>query len=231
MLDKIIETLIKVYKSNKTSEFAKKSVENIARICITGDLESGICELVEGGKYIVGIKDILFWEKIKRWLENTYATPQMETKISTKFTKDEVKYKEYTKRQLQFIAQIDEEEKIDYYANLTRSWLLGYIDSALYFKMSYLLRVFTLEELTYLKDNYTPGEISEINFYIREFSLYGLIDVVVTTNLGNSRYKYSDLAEIFIRYGWMDTCIATSKKYLKDLKVENTKTCMEIVQF
>lgn len=75
MVDKISDTLTKVYKSNKTSEFKKKSVENMAKICITGDLESGVFECVETAKYIVGIKDILFWEKMKKWLENTYVSP------------------------------------------------------------------------------------------------------------------------------------------------------------
>lgn len=233
MMGKILDTLIEIFKAKETKEFAGKSVENMAKICMTGDIKSTINEAVETGKYIGNIKDVLFWNKIKKWLRNTCDSPDMEAKLSSKFTEDELKYKKYTKRQLQFIAQIDEEEKIDYYANFTRAWLLGCIDSSLYFKMSYLLKVFTLEELEYLKDNYKSGEITDVNFYIREFSLYGLIDIVETTNLGNSSYKYSDMAKIFVACGWFDddSNIPSMRVGLKDLKVENTKTCLEITEF
>lgn len=233
MMGKILDTLIEIFKAKETKEFAGKSVENMAKICMTGDIKSTINEAVETGKYIGNIKDVLFWNKIKKWLQNTYDSPDMEAKLSSKFTEDELKYKKYTKRQLQFIAQIDEEEKIDYYANFTRAWLLGCIDSSLYFKMSYLLKVFTLEELEYLKDNYKSGELTDVNFYIREFSLYGLIDIVETTNLGNSSYKYSDMAKIFVACGWFDDDlnIPSMRVGLKDLKVENTKTCLEITEF
>lgn len=233
MMGKILDTLIEIFKAKETKEFAGKSVENMAKICMTGDIKSTINEAVETGKYIGNIKDVLFWNKIKKWLRNTCDSPDMEAKLSSKFTEDELKYKKYTKRQLQFIAQIDEEEKIDYYANFTRAWLLGCIDSSLYFKMSYLLKVFTLEELEYLKDNYKSGEIMDVNFYIREFSLYGLIDIVETTNLGNSSYKYSDMAKIFVACGWFDddSNIPSMRVGLKDLKVENTKTCLEITEF
>lgn len=235
MLEKIINAFTTVLKSGETKKFAEQSIENIAKACIMGDVESGVREIVETGQYIGSIKDIIFWEKIKKWLEKTYTSPEMEVKISSKFTEDEPKYREYTKRQIQFIAQVDEEEKIDFYANLTRTWLLGYIDSSLYFKMSYLLKLFTLEELEYLKENYNTNPITDINFYIREFSLYGLVDTIETTNLGNSTYKYSDLAEIFVSCGLLfdddDIKIHFAMKGLKDLKVENTRTCQEWIKF
>ena len=234
MLEKILNAFTTVLKSGETKKFAEQSVENIAKVCIMGDVESGVREAVETGKYIGSIKDVLFWGKIKKWLEKTYASSEVEAKISSKFTEDEPKYREYTKRQIQFIAQVDEEEKIDFYANLTRAWLLGYIDSSLYFKMSYLLKIFTLEELEYLKENYDTNSITDINYYIREFSLYGLVDVVENTNVGHSTYKYSDLAEAFVSCGLLfndGKKIPFIMKGLQDLKVENTRTCQELVIF
>lgn len=230
MWEKINDTIVNVLKSGETRKFAKNSAENIARACFTHDIKSGVKQAVETGKYIGSIKDSLFWSKMKKWLQQTYTTQEMEANISAKFTEDEPKYKEYTKRQLQFIAQVDEEEKIDFYANLTRAWLLKYIDSSLYFKLSYLLKVFTLEELEYLKENYTTQDITTINYYIREFSLYGLIDIVENTNMGNSKYKYSELAEIFVVCGLTfddSKKIHFENKGLKNLKVENTKVCIE----
>ena len=233
IFDKIVPNFISLINSKETKNFAEMSVENLAKICMAGDLGSAIQEGTEIIKYAGSIKDILFWEKMKKWLQGTYDSSEMGTKISAKFTEDSKKYQEYTKRQLQCIAEIDEEEKIDYYANLTRSWLNGWIDTSVYFKLSYLLKVFTLEELKYLKENYTEEELDKVNYYIREFSLYGLIDVIEETNLGHTRYKYSDLAEVFLHTGIAyDEC---PEKYenikLEDLKVENTKTCMELVVF
>ena len=123
MLERMLNAFTTVLKSGATKKFAEQSIENIAKACIGGDVESGVQEAVEIGQYIGSIKDILFWEKIKKWLEKTYASPDMEVKISTKFTEDETKYREYTKRQRQLIAQVAEEPKIDLYANLTRAWL------------------------------------------------------------------------------------------------------------
>lgn len=234
MFQNLVEKLSCILKEQKTRDFAKESVENIAKFFLAKDGESGAKQVVETAQYVSGIKDILFWSKMKKWLENTYQSPDMEVKIASKFSEDEPKYKEYTKRQLQFIAQVDEEEKIDFYSNLTRAWLLGYIATSLYFKLAYLLKIFTLEELDYLKQNYSTAEISEINYYIREFSLYGLIDVVETTNLGNSVYRYSQLAGIFLDVGLYfndERKIKYSNLGLSDLKVENTKTCMEITEF
>ncbi|MDE7133614.1 MAG: hypothetical protein K2O65_17785, partial [Lachnospiraceae bacterium] len=182
MLNTILENLVTVLKSGETQKFAMESIENIAKLCLTGDIESGVHEIIGGIQYASSIKDILFWSKMKKWLENTYSSPDMEDKISSKFTEDEPKYKEYTMRQIQYIAQVDEEEKICYYANLTRAWLIGSIDTSIYFKLAYLLRVFTLEELEYLKNDYKKEEFEKIDFYIREFSLYGLVDVVHISN-------------------------------------------------
>lgn len=112
MFEKIVENLTVIFKANETKAFAKNSAENIAVFCLTGDLVSGVKEAFETVQYIWGIKDILFWGRIKKWLENTYDPPEMEVKLAAKFTEDEEKYKEYTKRQLQYIAQIDEDKKI-----------------------------------------------------------------------------------------------------------------------
>lgn len=234
VLDKIVENLLCIVKSEETKKFVESSAENIASICLTGDLQSGILqESKDFVKYAGSIKDILFWEKMKEWLTGIYNDPQMEIKASSKFTEDNSKLYEYTKRQIQYIAEIDEIEKINYYANLTRSWLMGYIKTSVYFKLVYLLKVFTLEELDYLKKNYTENEIMEVNFYIREFSLYGLIDVIEETSEGNTTYKYSDLSKVFLYSGidYGNYPIKFDHIGLEDMKITNTKACMEVIEF
>ena len=233
MFERIVDNLSKIFKAKQTKEFAKNSAENIARVCLLKDGESGIKEAVEVVRYVGSIKDILFWSNIKKWLEETCKEPELEVELSTKFTQDEENYKEYAKRQIQFIAQIDEEKKIELYANLTRAWLMGYIDKTLYFKLAYLLKVYTLEELDYLKNNYTCNEIETVNYYIREFSLYGLMDIDTMTDQRNSIYKYSMLAKIF-----REVCLCYEEEKieyvnlgLEDLKVVNTRTCLEILEY
>lgn len=233
MFETIVDNLVTIMKAKQTKDFATDSIENIARYCLAGDAESGIKEITEAIRYAGSIKDILFWSNIKKWLEDTYKDPDLEVRLSAKFTQDEAKYKEYTKRQLQYIAQIDEEGKIELYANLTRAWLMGYIDKTLYFKMAYLLRVYTLEELEYLKNNYTENNINKLNYYIKEFSLYGLIDIISMTDQGNSEYRYSMLAKVF-----RSICLCYEQEKinfynlgLEDLEVVNTKTCLEWIEF
>lgn len=234
MIKELVDNLVAILKSKETKKFAHQSTENIAKMCLKKDGVSGGKQVVNTVQYVGGIRDILFWDKMRVWLENTYSSPEMETEISSKFTEDEAKYKKYTKRQIEYIAQTDEEEKIIYYSNLTRAWLIGLYDTAVYFKLAYLLKVFTLEELEYLKENFTENEIDEVNFYIREFSLYGLIDVLENTNLGNSVYRYSDLSKVFVNCGLKYnelSKLSKNKITLKDLKVENTRSCMELIEF
>ena len=230
MIKELVDNLVIILKSTETKKFVHKSGENIATMCLNKDILSGGKQIADTVQYVSGVRDILFWDRMKAWLENTYSSPEMEIEIASKFTEDEAKYKQYTKRQIEYIAQTDEEEKIIYYSNLTRAWLIGLYDTAVYFKLAYLLKVFTLEELEYLKENFTENEMDEINFYIREFSLYGLIDVLENTNLGNSVYRYSDLSKVFVNCGLKyneSPELSKSKITLKDLKVENTRSCME----
>lgn len=232
MFNGIVNKIVSVLKSQETKEFVNSSTEDIIKAFAFQDAESIVKSGVGTIDYVVSIKDILFWNKVKIWLSNIYDNPDMEVKISSKFAEDNDKYVDYTKRQLQYITEIDEDEKIDYYANLTRAWLIGYIDSSIYFKLVYLLKIFTLEELKYLRDDYNEVEFTTTNFYIKEYERHGIVEIVQETDQGNTVYRYSHLAKVFLvvglRYGEMN--IGFEKLGLADLEVINTRVGHELLE-
>ena len=111
MINGLVDKLVTILKSKETKKFAHQSTANIAKICLKKDIVSGGKQVADTVQYAGGMRDILFWNKMRVWLENTYSSPDMEIKIASRFTEDEAKYKKYTKRQIEYIAQTDEEEK------------------------------------------------------------------------------------------------------------------------
>ena len=72
--------------------------------------------------------------------------------MSSKFTKDNSDYLKFVKRQIHLIDKMDADEKIDYYANLTRCFLLSDMDLALYYKLANFISICIPEELFYIQN-------------------------------------------------------------------------------
>lgn len=118
---------------------------------------------------------VIFWNKIKRFFCGTFSDYSEQVKMASRFNDDNDNYVEFVKKQIYFIDKLDDEIKIDYFANLTRCLLLSEMEISLYFKLAQLLGQCTPYELEYMRK--TGIEDKQINSAIVS-SLYqfGLVD-------------------------------------------------------
>ena len=168
---KIVNSISAVVKSKELKNYRNESVENFADL-FTGDILAPVKQGVATIKLVLSVPDILFWDKMQRFLTGTYEDFAEQIKMCQKFGDDD-KYQDFTKRQIQIINELNDDKKVDYFAKLTRSVLLELIDIPLYFKLASLLSAATREELDYLKDNINySGSLNMI--YLESLQRYGL---------------------------------------------------------
>lgn len=137
---------------------------------------------------------LLFWDKMQRFLFGTFRSYEDQVKMAEKFNKDSKSYAAFVKRQIHLINALDDDMKVDYFATLTRCFLLTDLDQAFYFKLSKFLSICTPEELLYLKQ--CPYDItSENTAIISSLFQYGLFTQLDDNETGETRYLLSDFAK------------------------------------
>ena len=100
---------------------------------------------------------------------------------------------EFVKKQIALVDSIDEDEKIDYFAQLTRCYLLCEIDNALYFKLIHLIKNCTMDELKYIETRNVDDKLNN-NLWVSVLSLQGLF-VQKQEDDGNTFYLLSDIGK------------------------------------
>jgi hypothetical protein len=174
MLD-IVKSVSVIVKSKQLKDYRNETVENFADL-LMGNVLAPAKQGVATIKLVLSIPDILFWDKMQRFLIGTYTDFEEQIKMCGKFD-DEEKYQDFTKRQIHIINELNDDRKVGYFAKLTRSVLLELIDIPLYFKLASILSSATREELDYLKDNITSsGSLNMI--YLESLQRYGLTVLV-----------------------------------------------------
>lgn len=134
---------------------------------------------------------ILFWDKMKQFLLGTFYSYEDQVKLSARFYPDEKKYIEFVKKQIYLIDEIDDDAKIDYYAKLTRSFLLTELESNLYFKLAKIISLCTVDELKFLQE--IPMAYRARNTaMISSLYFYGLFSQEDKGDVGGVFYYLSD---------------------------------------
>jgi len=169
----IINSVIGFVKSKEVKAYAGESTENFASIILSEDPVSIGKQVVATGKLLFSIPDIIFWDKMQRFLSGVYVDYEAQLKMCRKFDNDE-KYADFTKRQIHILNELDDDKKVDFFANLTQAVLLELIDLPLYFKLATVLKVTTREELDYLSANIKRRE-SVIDVYMVSLLQNGLV--------------------------------------------------------
>lgn len=118
---------------------------------------------------------VLFWDKMQRYLFGTFRDYSDQVKMSAKFTEDNSEYEAFVKKQIHLINEMNDDRKIDYFAMLTRCFLLTDMEDALYYKLARFINICTPEELEYIK-SFDYDKKSEINAVISSLYQYGLFD-------------------------------------------------------
>lgn len=95
--------------------------------------------------------------------------------MASRFNGDNKKYVEFVKRQIYFIDAIEEESKIDWYAMLTRCWILQEMENSLYFKLAQFLKQCTHYELEYIREmDFDDKKVN--NTMVSSLYQYGLVE-------------------------------------------------------
>ena len=82
-------------------------------------------------------------------------------KISENFDKDATNYNTTIRQLILCINAINEEALFDVYANLMRSWQLGFIDKQKFLRLSWVLTNIYSEDLFYLKKIYDQKDVEQ----------------------------------------------------------------------
>lgn len=139
------------------------------------------------------IPTVLFWDKMERYLFGTFKDRDEQTKMAEKFDSDNSQYEDFVKKQIHLINEMNDDRKIDYFAMLTRCFLLTEMENALYYKLAHFINICTPEELEYIK-LLDYDKKSEINTIISSLYQYGLFEQV-TRDSGDVDYVLSGFAK------------------------------------
>ena len=133
------------------------------------------------GEYLNNISNYILLEKIKRFVEAQDSDFEEWLKASCDYQKDSSKYEATVKMLIYVIESINDDMKIDVYANLMRAYKSKLLEKSLFLKLSSMLPAMFYDDLLFLK-NYVDKEIKEIfeddNFFSVAYANllnYGLV--------------------------------------------------------
>lgn len=194
MLKKQIEELSRIIKNEDLKKYAGDAFWNLIYSVVTTDWHSGVMAVNDIKKLIFHMPTILFWDKMKQFLLGTFHSYEDQVKLSARFYQDEKKYTEFVKKQIYLIDEIDDDAKIDYYAKLTRCFLLTELESNLYFKLAKIISLCTVDELKFLQE--IPMSYRARNTaMISSLYFYGLFSQEDKGDVGGVFYYLSDFCK------------------------------------
>lgn len=142
----------KILTDEDLQQYAGDGFWNFVQAVIFADPFAGRTAIKDIKEIIFHIPTVLFWDKMKRYLLGTFSCFDHQVKMAAKFNHDNEKYTDFVKKQVHLINTIDDDKKIDYFASLTRCFLMTSLSEDLFFKLSKFIIICTPGELQFLKD-------------------------------------------------------------------------------
>lgn len=176
-------------------------------------------ELVNvAGQIANSYADSVLLSKLNKVLKNQDSDFYEWLKLSEKFDKSNKNYKKTVCRLIYTINSINEEELLDVYSNLLRSYKNGVITKQIFFKLTWVLSNVYSEDLYELKNIYKQKDISESQQCITLRNA-NLLDSKIISGYGTSYtiYNINDLGIDMLRYG-IDFNNAEKYKIIKKQK-------------
>lgn len=193
MLKKQVHALAIIMKDKDIQGYTGGAFWSLIKAFVLGDAGA----IIDAGDDIKSIifhtPTLLFWDKMERYLYGTFKNYSEQVKLASKFGSDNEKYEEFVKRQIHLINEIDDDKKIDYFASLTRCFLLTDLEDNLFFKLTKFLNMCTPAELEFLQTvslEYTSNN----NALISSLYQYGLFSQEEVED-GEIKYVLSDFAK------------------------------------
>ena len=175
MFDKQVTALTAILKDKDIREYSGDAFWNIIKAVVLGDVGALLDAINDLKNILFHTPTVLFWDKMQRYLFGTFRDYSDQVRMSAKFTEDNSEYEAFVKKQIHLINEMNDDRKIDYFAMLTRCFLLTDMEDALYYKLARFINICTPEELEYIK-SFDYDKKSEINAVISSLYQYGLFD-------------------------------------------------------
>ena len=175
MFEKQVTALTTILKDNDIHEYTGDAFWNIIKAVSLGDVGA----LLDGGSDIKNLlfhaPTVLFWDKMQRYMFGTFRDFGEQVKMADKFSYDNKDYEKFVKKQIHLINEINDDKKVDCFAQLTRCYLLTEMEDALFYKLARFLTMCTPEELDYIA-SFGYDEKTELTAMISSLYQYGLFD-------------------------------------------------------
>ncbi len=193
MFEKQVTALAAILRDKNIREYSGEAFWNIIKAVVFGDVGALMDATDDVKKIMFHTPTVLFWDKMKRYLFETFRDFDDQVKMSEKFSRDNKDYENFVKKQVYLINEINDDKKVDYFAMLTRCYLLTGMEDALYYKLARLINICTPEELEYIR-MFDYDRKSDINAIISSLYQYGLFDQKEREH-GGVDYVLSDFAK------------------------------------
>lgn len=152
MLDKQFEEIAILLESEDLKKYSGDAFWDFIQAIVSKDPFLGISSMENIKNLICHMPTVIFWDKMRRFLFGTYKNFSEQVTMAEKFNRDNDKYREFIKKLIYLINEMDEDVKVDYYASLTRCLLLQGIENHLYFRLAKFLVQCTSYELEFIKN-------------------------------------------------------------------------------
>lgn len=189
--EQICENFTTIIKSKEIRKFAGDAFWDFVQSLFAGDTFSGLPSIRSVKDMFFNIPTILFWNKMQRFLLGTYKSFEEQVKMAEKFSNDNEKYKEFVLQMFETVDKLDFETKIDYYANLTRSYLLELIDEDLFYALRRVIMDCTNHELKFISNT---NEDQSLKYDMMIFSLNRMGLVEQKSDNNSNFYFLTDLS-------------------------------------
>lgn len=194
MIGNQVRALATIIKDEEIQKYVGDSFWNLVQAVVTKDIFSGLEATKNIKELIFHTPTVLFWDKMERFLFGTFHSYEDQIKMAQKFSKDNEAYAAFVKRQIHLIDALDDDTKVDYFAALTRSFLITGLDGALYFRLCKFLSTCTLEELVFMEK--CPYDFKSANtVMISLLFQHGLFVQDIDEMTGKMYYVLSDFAK------------------------------------
>lgn len=192
MFNEQIQALATIIKDQSFLSWSGDSVVNLIKCVVFHDYEAGVDAINDIGKIAIHTPTILYWDKMNRFMRGVFTDEGTKVKLAEKFYEEDSKYLLFVKKQMEMINTLCDDLNIDYYAQLTRCFLLTEMQDDLYLKLAKYLSLCTPAELKFL-ENTSYDFIFDNSMMASALHQYGLLELIQGDN-GVSKFKLSDFA-------------------------------------
>lgn len=175
MFENQVTALTAILKDKDIQEYAGDAFWNIIKAVSLGDVGALLDTASDVKNLLFHAPTVLFWDKMQRYMFGTFRNYAEQVKMAGKFNYDNGDYEKFVKKQIHLINEINDDKKVDYFAQLTRCYLLTEMEDALFYKLARFLTLCTPEELDYIS-SFGYEETTVLTAMVSSLYQYGLFD-------------------------------------------------------